>query len=39
MENYYKLPLDENETEMTNPFKDVRDSVTFAKKIREDSYR
>jgi len=28
---------DENETEMTNPFKDVADSVAFAKKLREDS--
>ena len=39
MENYYKLPVDEKETEMTNPFKDVTDSVAFAKKLREDSYR
>ena len=39
MENYYKLPVDENEKEMTNPFKDVTDSVAFAKKLREDSYR
>ena len=39
MENYYKLPVDENEEEMTNPFKDVKDSVAFAKNLREDSYR
>ena len=39
MENYYKLPVDENEKEMTNPFKDVTDSVAFAKNLREDSYR
>jgi len=39
MENYYKLSVDESETVMTNPFKDVEDSVAFAKKLREDSYR
>jgi len=39
MENYYKLSIDESETVMTNPFKDVEDSVAFAKKLREDSYR
>ena len=39
MENYYKLSVDESQTEMTNPFKDVEDSVAFAKKLREDSYR
>ena len=39
MENYYKLSVDESEIEMTNPFKDVEDSVAFAKKLREDSYR
>ena len=39
MENYYKLPIDEYEEEMTNPFKDVKDSVAFAKNLREDSYR
>lgn len=33
MENYYKLSVDESEKEMTNPFKDVEDSVTFAKKL------
>jgi len=39
MENYYTLDVDENETEMTNPFKDVKDSVAFAKNLREESYR
>ena len=39
MENYYKLPVDEGETVMTNPFKDVKDSVVFAKKLREDSFK
>ena len=39
MENYYTLDVDENETEMTNPFKDVKDSLTFAKNLREESYR
>lgn len=39
MENYYTLSVDENETEMTNPFKDVEDSIAFAKKLREESYR
>ncbi len=39
MKNYYTLSVDENETEMTNPFKDVQDTVAFAKKLREDSYR
>jgi len=39
MENYYTLDVDENETEMTNPFKDVKDSVVFAKNLREESYR
>jgi len=39
MENYYKLPSDDNEMEMTNPFEEVKDSVAFAKKLREESYR
>jgi hypothetical protein len=39
MENYYRLSVDESETEMTNPFKDVEDSVAFAKRLREESYR
>jgi len=39
MENYYKLSVDETETEMTNPFKDVEDSVALAKKLRENAYR
>ena len=39
MENYYKLSVDESEKEMTNPFKEIEDSVTFAKKLRENSYR
>ena len=39
MENYYTLDVDENEREMTNPFKDVKDSVAFAKNLREESYR
>jgi len=39
MENYYKLSVDERKKEMTNPFKEIEDSVTFAKKLRENSYR
>lgn len=39
MENYYKLSIEEKETEMTNPFKDIEDSVDFAKRLREESYR
>ncbi len=39
MENYYQLSSDESEVEMTNPFKDVKDSVAFAKELREKSYR
>jgi len=39
MENYYKLSVEESETEITNPFKDVKDSVAFAKNLREESYR
>ncbi len=39
MENYYTLKVDESETEMTNPFSKVKDSVAFAKNLREESYR
>ena len=39
MENFYTLDKDDNHIEMTNPFEDVQDSVTFAKQLREDSYR
>jgi len=39
MDNYYTLPIDKNQTEMTNPFKDVKNSVAFAKSLREESYR
>jgi len=39
MEHYYTLDVDESETGMTNPFKDVKDSVAFAKNLREESYR
>jgi len=39
MKNYYTLSVDKNETNMTNPFEDVEDSVIFAKKLREESYR
>ena len=39
MENYYQLSSEESEVEMTNPFKDVKDSVAFTKKLREESYR
>ena len=39
MEHYYTLSVDENETEMSNPFKEVKDSAAFAKKLREESYR
>jgi hypothetical protein len=38
-ENYYTLSVDENETEMTNPFEHVEDAVALAKKLREASYR
>jgi len=39
MENFYKLDKDKSDIEMTNTFKDVQDSFSFAKKLREDSYR
>jgi len=39
MNNYYTLSVDENETDISNPFKDVEDSIALAKKLREDSYR
>ncbi len=39
MENYYKLSTDDNNIEMSNPFKHITDSVTFGKELREDSYR
>ena len=39
MENYYQLSVDENDKDMTNPFRDVEDSVEFAKKLRESSQR
>ena len=39
MENYYTLDVDENETEMTNPFKELKDSVAFAQYLREESSR
>jgi len=39
MENYYKLSVDESDTEMSNPFENVEDSVALAKKLREKSYR
>ena len=39
MENYYTLFIDTNNEEMSNPFKDVENSVLFAKKLREESYR
>jgi hypothetical protein len=39
MENYYKISVEESTTKMTNPFKDVEDSVAYAKRLREDSYR
>lgn len=39
MNNYYTLSVDENETDISNPFQDVEDSVALAKKLREDSYR
>lgn len=39
MNNFYNLDIDKSDTEMTNPFKDVQDSVAFAKKLRENSYR
>jgi len=39
MENYYTISIDENQVEMTNPFKNIGNSVDFAKKLREESYR
>jgi len=39
MKNFYKLNKDKSDIEMTNPFKDVQNSVLFAKKLRESSYR
>lgn len=39
MENYYQLSSDNSEVEMSNPFEEVEDSVAFAKKLREESYR
>ena len=39
MENYYQLEDEESDTEMTNPFEDVEDSVAFAKELRAKSYR
>lgn len=39
MDNFYTLDKDNSDTKMTNPFKDIRDSVTFSKQLREDSYR
>ena len=39
MQNYYTLSAKSSEEKMTNPFKDVKDSVEFAKKLREESYR
>ena len=39
MENYYTLPLDKGEVEISNPFQNVTDSVSFAKELREKSYR
>lgn len=39
MENYYTISIDENQVEMTNPFKNIENSVDFAKKLREESYR
>lgn len=39
MDNYYKLSVDESQTDMTNPFEEVEDSVTFAKNLRDGSYR
>ena len=39
MENYYTISIDENQVEMTNPFENIDNSVDFAKKLREESYR
>ena len=39
MKNYYKISVDNIEAEMTNPYKDVKDSAVFAKKLRENNYR
>ncbi len=39
MDNFYKLDIDDNDIEMTNPFKNVQDSVAFAKQLREESYK
>ena len=39
MEHYYRLEDEESEGEMTNPFDEVEDSISFAKELREKSYR
>jgi len=41
MKHYYKISTDEiaEDAPMSNPFEEVEDSVEFAKKLRESSYR
>jgi len=38
-QHYYTLSVDETKTDMTNPFANIKDSVEFAKRLREESYR
>ncbi|MFK5974866.1 MAG: hypothetical protein QM493_00035 [Sulfurovum sp.] len=39
MDNFYTLDKDKSDIEATNPFEEVEDSVTLAKKLREEAYR
>jgi len=39
LEHYYTLSPDAASDDRTNPFADVRDSVAYAKTLREASYR
>ena len=39
MDNFYRLSAGEKDTDMSNPFKGVEDSVSFAKRLRDESYR
>ena len=39
MDNFYTLEKDNSDIEATNPFEEVEDTVTLAKKLREEAYR
>ncbi|MBN2824521.1 MAG: hypothetical protein JXQ76_04285 [Campylobacterales bacterium] len=39
MQNYYTIDKIDDNKAMSNPFEDVQDSVVYAKKLRQDSYR